>query len=253
MWTPRSRWSLSASAVAAGIAPIPSWSVAPSGTSSATTRRSGARRRRSSAPVVVRRLVDLDREVDVADVDEAVAEGPRHGAVELGDDRASRPPMAACIASTETPSEQKPLASGGVTLTGRRRAAPRRREQASDVGQEGRHVVRRPSAWPAAAFGPTNSARCREVRRHRPAPDAVPDPRVWRWTTPTSRRSGGLDASIDDGRRRHASPASDRRAATSIWSPRRRWTRSASCRADRPCVRTVLRLGAGRGGGSSAM
>ena len=36
VWTPRSRWSCSARAVAAGMAPMPSWMVAPSATSSAT-------------------------------------------------------------------------------------------------------------------------------------------------------------------------------------------------------------------------
>ena len=47
VWTPRSRLSRRASAVAAGIAPIPSWSVAPSGTSSATYSPI----RRSTSPI----------------------------------------------------------------------------------------------------------------------------------------------------------------------------------------------------------
>ena len=40
--------------------------------------------------VGVRRDVDLDAEVDVVDVDEAVAERPRHRPVELDDDRLRR-------------------------------------------------------------------------------------------------------------------------------------------------------------------
>ena len=43
------------------------------------------------AGVLVRRDVDLDGEVDVVDVDEAVAERPRHRPVELDDDRLRGP------------------------------------------------------------------------------------------------------------------------------------------------------------------
>ena len=57
---------------------MPICSVAPSGTRSATY----APMRRSTSPtgggVGVRRDVDLDAQIDVVDVDEAVAEGARH-------------------------------------------------------------------------------------------------------------------------------------------------------------------------------
>ena len=41
--------------------------------------------------MLVRGLVDLDGHVDVADMDEAVAERPRHRSIELDDDAAGRP------------------------------------------------------------------------------------------------------------------------------------------------------------------
>ena len=53
--------------------------------------------------------------------------------------------IAACIASTEVPSEQKPWASGGVafTNTASSGSAPLS-NSARDVGQEHRHVVGAP-------------------------------------------------------------------------------------------------------------
>ena len=92
VWTPRSRLSVRNSAVAAGMAPMPSWSVAPSGMSSATCSpiwRSTVTDL-TDRPLVGRH-VDLDREVDLGDVDEAVAERPRHRPVELDDDRSRGP------------------------------------------------------------------------------------------------------------------------------------------------------------------
>ena len=61
--------------------------------------------------------------------------------------------IAACIASTDTPSEQNPWASGGVALTKTASsgsdAGP---EQARDVGQEDRHVVGPPGVHRGAGI-----------------------------------------------------------------------------------------------------
>src|SRR5215210_5264128 len=67
VWIPRSRWPVSAAAVAAGIAPI---DIAD-----------------QPGRVLVRRDIDLDREVDGVNMDEALAQGPRHRRVELDDNR----------------------------------------------------------------------------------------------------------------------------------------------------------------------
>lgn len=61
------------------------------------------------------RLLDLDREVDVIDVDEALAECPRSAGFSWAMTVVAAR-MAACIASTDTLSEQNPCRSGGVTL-----------------------------------------------------------------------------------------------------------------------------------------
>ena len=72
--------------------------------------------------------------------------------------RAAR--MAACIASTEVPSEQNPCASGGVALTktassGRRPVSNRRGTSDRKTGTKSA----RPSAIALRAFGPMNRAR----------------------------------------------------------------------------------------------
>ena len=61
--------------------------------------------------------VDLDREVDVVDVDEALAERPRHRPVELDDDRLRGADRRVHRLDADVPSEQNPWASGGVALT----------------------------------------------------------------------------------------------------------------------------------------
>ena len=167
VWIPRSRLSVRASAVAAGMAPIPSWSVAPSGTSSATCSpirsldvaddRVGVR---------VRRDVDLDAEVDVVDVDEAVAERPRHRPVELDDDRRggadgrvhrldARPERAEAVGVGRRRVDEHDVE--------RQRAAL---EQARDVGQEDRHVVGASLVDRGAGIRPDEQRAVPEVAGH---------------------------------------------------------------------------------------
>ena len=135
--------SVRASAVAAGIAPMPSCSVAPSGTSSATCSPI----RRSTSPMagpacVVRRDVDLDREVDVVDVDEALAERPRHRPVELDDDGLRRADRR--VHRLDARAQRAEAVGVGRCRVDeddveRQRAAL---EQPRHVRQEDRHVVR---------------------------------------------------------------------------------------------------------------
>ena len=77
--------------MAAGIAPIPSWS------GGAVRHEVGDELADPALhvaelwdPVLVRGDVDLDRKVDVVDVDEALAQRPRHRPVELDDDGPGR-------------------------------------------------------------------------------------------------------------------------------------------------------------------
>jgi len=56
--------------------------------------------------------VDLDDVGELGDVDEGVAERPRHLLVDEGDDRPG-PSAAALVHSMPTPNEQKPCSSGG--------------------------------------------------------------------------------------------------------------------------------------------
>ena len=124
------------------MAPIPSWSVARSGTSSATCapiRSLDVADHR--AGVGVRWDVDLDAEVDVVDVDEALAERPRHRPVELDDDRLrradgrvhrldARPERAEPVGVGRRRVDEHDIERQGAAL-----------EQARDVGQEDRDVV----------------------------------------------------------------------------------------------------------------
>ena len=78
--------------------PRPGWRRSPSGSwpCRGPARRRTPRSAARSAPISgsacgVGRDVDLDREVDLVDVDEALAERPRHRPVELGDDDVGRP------------------------------------------------------------------------------------------------------------------------------------------------------------------
>ena len=76
-------------------------------------------------------------------------------------------PIAACMASTDVPSEQNPWASGGVALTKhrveRQRAGP---EQRRHVRQEHRHEVRATLVDGPARVRPDEQRPVAEVRRH---------------------------------------------------------------------------------------
>ena len=131
-----------AMAVAAGIAPIPSWSVAPSGTSSATCSPI----RRSTSPID--RVACSYGGTSTSTARSMSSTWMKLSPSVRGIDRLSwtmtvfAARMAACIASTLVPSEQKPWASGGVALTRTTSSgsAPAL-EEVRDVGQEDRHVV----------------------------------------------------------------------------------------------------------------
>ena len=167
VWIPRSCLSPRAIAVAAGIAPIPSWRVAPSGTSSATNspmrRSTGADR---THRVLVRRLVHLDGEVDVVDMDEALAERARHRPVELDDDDPGGTDRR--VHRLDAGAERaEPVA------VGRRRIDERhvdgqgaRVEQARDVREEDRDVVGSPLVDGGARVGPDEQRPVPEVGRH---------------------------------------------------------------------------------------
>ena len=75
--------------------------------------------------------------------------------------------IAACMASTEVPSEQNPWASGGVALTrtassGSSRDSKRRGTSDRNAGM----YSARPSAMAARAFGPDEQGPVAEVGRH---------------------------------------------------------------------------------------
>ena len=72
-----------------------------------------ARRRR---PQLIEGHINLDRQVDLRDMDEAVAERARQRPVELRDDHAGGVDRVV-VHVHPVPSEQYPWASGGVTLT----------------------------------------------------------------------------------------------------------------------------------------
>ena len=142
VWIPRSCLPWRARAVAAGIAPIPSWSVAPSGTSSATWLADAALHLADLAGrVLVRGLVDLDGEVDVVHVDEALAQGPRHRPVELHDHRGrGADGRVHRLHAGAQRAEAVRVGRGGVDQDDvqRDRAGV---EEVRDVRQEDRHVV----------------------------------------------------------------------------------------------------------------
>ena len=121
---------------------MPSWSVAPSGTSSATW----APIRRSTSPMTglacsYGGTSTSTAEVDVVDVDEAVAERPRHRPVELDDDRL-RGPDRRVHRLDARPERAEPVGVGRGRVdehdVERQGAAL---EQPRHVGQEDRHVV----------------------------------------------------------------------------------------------------------------
>ena len=143
-----------------------------------------------AARVLVGRHVHLDRQVDLVDVDEAVAEGPGHRPVELDDDRPGGPDRGMHRLDRDAQgAEAVGIRRRRVDQDGIERQRPAV-EEVRDLGQEDGHVVgatfvdRSP-----LAFGPTNSARWRKW-------DAIsgarcgPGPSVWRWIIPTFCNSG---------------------------------------------------------------
>ena len=148
-------------------------------------------------------LVDLDAEVDVVDVDEAVAERPRHRPVELGDDRLRGADRRVHRLDADVPSEQKPWASGGVTLTRTTSSgiAPRV-EEARDIGQEDRDVVGAALVHRGAGVRPDEQRAMAEVAGHlgrqvrpRPLDVEVDDPDV-------VQLRGARDERVEQDRRR---------------------------------------------------
>ena len=98
--------------------------------------------------------------------------------------------IAACIASTDTPSEQNPCASGGVTLTNT--ASSGQAPELNSAGTSERNTgtkSARPSLTALRALGPMNRARWRKWGAISGAM-CGPGPSVWRWMTQTSRSSG---------------------------------------------------------------
>ena len=112
------RWSPSASMMACGIAPTPTWMVAPSAISAATWPAMRAldlahRRRR----VLDERLVDLDPAVDLGAVQHAVAESARHARVHLGDDERRAPGRGERDSSPTRRARGSRARSGGAVWT----------------------------------------------------------------------------------------------------------------------------------------
>ena len=141
------------------------------------------------AAMGVRRHVDLNRQVDVADMDEALPERSRHRPSNCTTTVFAES-IAACIASTLVPSEQNPWASGGVALTKTTSSgsAPDS-EQARDVRQEHGNVVRPALVDGGAGIRPDEQGAMPEVTLHL-GRQVRPGPFQWRWTTVTSWRSG---------------------------------------------------------------
>ena len=130
-------------------------------------RRSGARRRRSTGRRAAYGGTSTStREVDVVDVDEAVAERPRHRPVELDDDRLRRR-IAACIASTRRAERAEPVGVGrrGVDEDDIERQGARL-EEARHVRQEDRDVVGAALVDRRAGVRPDEQRPVPEVGRH---------------------------------------------------------------------------------------
>ena len=109
------------------------------------------------------RGVDWHQPRDALDVDERIAERPRHSRVDLA--RARGPPCRrpCCTMSTDTPRLQKPVRSGGRHLDERDIDPDATRgDEARDLGQEDRHEVRAAVVHRGAHVGrPMNSERWR--------------------------------------------------------------------------------------------
>ena len=98
--------------------------------------------------------------------------------------------IAACIASTDVPSEQNPCASGGLALTSTASSgsSPARNSWGMSDRNTGTKSAR-PSLTARRALWPMNSARWRKWGAISGA-RCGPRPSVWRWTIDTASSSG---------------------------------------------------------------
>ena len=176
--------------MAAGIAPIPSWSVAPSGTSSATYSPI----RRSTSPIVPIGCsyggTSHSTARSICETWMKLSPSVRGIAWLNWTMTVLAARIAACIASTDVPSEQKPCASGGVafTKTASSGSIPLSNRRGTSDRKTGTYSAR-PSVMAARAFGPMNRARWRKCGAISGA-RCGPGPSQWRWTTRTFASSG---------------------------------------------------------------
>ena len=190
VWMPRSFLSVRSWAAAAGIAPIPSWSVAPSGMRSAMY----AAIRRSMSPITGRGdsyggwSHSIARSIWLTWMNDSPSVRGMDGLNWTMTVLAAS--TAACMASTDVPSEQNPWRSGGVTLanTASSGSSPDRKTAGTSERKIGTKSAR-PSLTALRALGPMNSARCRKWGAISGARWG-PGPSVWRWTIETSDSSG---------------------------------------------------------------
>ena len=174
-----------------GIAPIPSWSVAPSTTRSAMY----APIRRSMSPMTGRSTSWTGSSTSIARSiwETWMNDSPSVRGIALLSWAMTvlADPMAACIASTDVPSEQNPCESGGVTLmnTASRGSAPVVNRAGTSDRNTGTKSAR-PSLTARRALGPMNSARWRKCGAISGA-RCGPGPSVWRWATRDVPQLGG--------------------------------------------------------------
>ena len=121
---------------------------------------------RHADQVLVRGHVALDREVDLVDVDEAVAQGSRDGAVELDDDRLCGPDRGVdgLDAGSER-AESMGIRWCGIDEDGIEPDQPGF-EQARNIGQERRDVLRATLVDRGARVRTDEQGPVSEVRRH---------------------------------------------------------------------------------------
>ena len=145
--------------------------------------------------VLVWRDVDLDCEIDVADVDEAVAEGPRHRAVELDDDRPRGADRGVHrLDGRAERAESVRIGRGGIHEDGVERQPPAI-EQARHVRQEDRDVVGPTVVDGLPRVRPDEQGTVAKMRRHlggqvrsRPLAMQVDDAHVGQVRSPCDQR-----------------------------------------------------------------
>ena len=126
---------------------------------------------------LIRRLVGLHREVDLVDMDEAVAEGPRHRPVELDDDRPGGSDrgmhrLDRCPERAEAVLvRRRGIDEGHIE---RKRAGPK---EARNIRQEHGHVVRSAVVHRHSCVWPDEQGAVAERSKQRRAPGGDPGPR----------------------------------------------------------------------------